>query len=207
MTYFQRKNMNIGWQPPSYWNAPGVLRSCHNVTLVRAATGYEIPCTSFFWLAMNTYANHWKFLDFDPIQAILGPSGITLGHILQAVFEDMGGYVFDFDLINTILWTPGTTLRHLTEYFWSFWQMHAWGGGGGGVKCEALFGHEKREALGHAPLPPPPPQKPPLGTLAVYRKNFFDYILTRSELRICTHSSAHETVFLLRCWMRTEELV
>ena len=27
---------------------------------------------------------NWKFLDFDPIQAILGPSGITLGHILQA---------------------------------------------------------------------------------------------------------------------------
>ena len=35
-----------------------------------------------------------KYLDFDPIQAILGPSGITLGHILQAAFEDMGGYFF-----------------------------------------------------------------------------------------------------------------
>ena len=57
---------------------------------------------------------------FDPIQAILGPSGITLGHILQAAFEDMGGYFFDFDLIKTILGTPGTTLRHLTEYFWTF---------------------------------------------------------------------------------------
>ena len=33
-----------------------------------------------------------RFLDFDPIQAILGPSGITLGHILQAAFED--GWVF-----------------------------------------------------------------------------------------------------------------
>ena len=62
----------------------------------------------------------WKFLDFDPIQAILGPSGITLGHIMQAAFEDMGGYFFDFDLIKTILGTPGTTLRHLTEYFWTF---------------------------------------------------------------------------------------
>ena len=58
-----------------------------------------------------------KSLDFDPIQAILGPSGITLGHILQAAFEDMGGYFFDFDLIKTILGTPGATLRHLTEYF------------------------------------------------------------------------------------------
>ena len=37
--------------------------------------------------------------------------------------------------------------------------MH-WGGGG----CEALFGHEKREAQGHGPFapPPPPPPKPPL---------------------------------------------
>ena len=51
---------------------------------------------------------------------ILGPSGITLGHILQAAFEDMGGYFFDFDLIKTILGTPGTTLRHLTEYLWTF---------------------------------------------------------------------------------------
>ena len=58
-----------------------------------------------------------KFLDFDLIQAILGPSGITLGHILQAAFEDMGGYLFDFDLIKTILGTPGTTLRLLNEYF------------------------------------------------------------------------------------------
>ena len=58
-------------------------------------------------------------LDFDPIQAILGPSGITSGHILQAAFEDMGGYFFDFDLIKTILGTPGSTLRHLTEYFWT----------------------------------------------------------------------------------------
>ena len=66
----------------------------------------------------------WKFLDFDPIQAILGPSGITLGDILQADFEDMGGYFFGFDLIKTILGTPGTTLRHLTEYFWTFRQMH-----------------------------------------------------------------------------------
>ena len=73
-----------------------------------------------------------KCLDFDQIQAILGPSGITLGHILQAAFEDMGVYFFDFDLIKTILGTPGTTLRHLTEYFWTFWQMHALGGGGGG---------------------------------------------------------------------------
>ena len=57
---------------------------------------------------------------FDPIQTILGPSGITLGHILQAAFEDMGGYFFDFDLIKTILGIPGTTLRHLTEYVWTF---------------------------------------------------------------------------------------
>ena len=62
----------------------------------------------------------WKFLDFDPIQAILGASGITLGHILQAAFEDIGGYFLDFDLIKTILGTSGTTLRHLTEYFWTF---------------------------------------------------------------------------------------
>ena len=59
-------------------------------------------------------------LDFDPIQPILGPSGITLGHILQAAFEDMGGYFFDFYLIKTISGTPGTILRHLTEYFWIF---------------------------------------------------------------------------------------
>ena len=38
--------------------------------------------------------NSCKFLDFDPVQAILGPSGMTLGHILQAAFEDMGGYFF-----------------------------------------------------------------------------------------------------------------
>ena len=36
----------------------------------------------------------------------MGASGITLGHILQAAFEDMGGYFFDFDLIKTILGTP-----------------------------------------------------------------------------------------------------
>ena len=72
---------------------------------------------------MNTVSvTRWPptFLDFDPIQAILGPSGITLGHILQAAFEDMGGYFFDFDLIKTILGTPWTILRHLTEYFWTF---------------------------------------------------------------------------------------
>ena len=69
----------------------------------------------------------------------MGPSGITLGHILQAAFEDMGGYFFDFDLIKTILGTPGTTFRHLTEYFWTFWQMHWGGGGGGGVKVRGPF--------------------------------------------------------------------
>ena len=104
----------------------------------------------------------WKCLDFDPIQAILGPSVITLGHILQAAFEDMGGYFFDFDLIKTILGTPGTTLRHLAEYFWTFWQMHWGGGGGGGKSARPFLGMKSSRPRAMAPSPPPPLLKPPL---------------------------------------------
>ena len=96
-----------------------------------------------------------KFLDFDPIQAILGPSGITLEHILQVAFENMGGYFFDFDLIKTILGTSGTILRHLTEYFWTFWDKCI-GGGGGGVKVRGPFWAWKARGQVPWPLVSPP---------------------------------------------------
>ena len=67
----------------------------------------------------------------------MGPSGITLGHILQAAFEDMGGY---FDLIKTILGTPGTNFetsyRILLDILTN---ALGGGGGGGGVKVRCPF--------------------------------------------------------------------
>ena len=90
----------------------------------------------------------------------MGPSGITLGHILQTAFEDMGGYFFDFDLIKNHFgdtWDNfETSYRILLDILTN--ALGGWGGGGGGgggKSARPFLGMKSARPRAMAPCPPP----------------------------------------------------